>query len=155
MNIIEARVHKTTAGLAMMIFIVPITTNNSSNPTEIHASATRMKKRLLTPETGDYQSLKRQPAKMKHFPIKTEVVFHQDRVLKHTVMEVIAQDRPGLLHQVAMALVHCKAHLVTARISTFGERAEDIFHLNSQDGGAIKFTKQKECLANKIQKSLA
>ena len=91
---------------------------------------------------------------MKHFPITTEIKFHNDPDRRHTVMEVIAQDRPGLLHQVANALVHCKARLVNARVSTFGEKAEDVFLLHDRDGGEIRSKTQKDCLAAKIQQAL-
>jgi len=42
---------------------------------------------------------------------------------QQTVMEVQAQDRPGLLHQVACALQQCQTRLVTAKVATYGERA--------------------------------
>ena len=54
-----------------------------------------------------------------------------------TIMVVTAQDRPGLLHQVARALIECKTHLVSAKISTFGERVEDIFYITDLDGQPI------------------
>ena len=91
---------------------------------------------------------------MKHFPISTEVKFHSDPDRRHTVMEVTAQDRPGLLHQVANALVECKARLVNARVSTFGEKAEDVFLLHDHDGGEIRSKSQKERLAMKIRQAL-
>ena len=49
-------------------------------------------------------------------------------------MEVVAQDRPGLLLQVAKALLSCKIHLVNAKVGTFGARAEDIFYITDRDG---------------------
>ena len=91
---------------------------------------------------------------MKHFPIATEIKFHNNPDHRHTVMEVTAQDRPGLLHQVANALVHCKARLVNARVSTFGEKAEDVFLLHDRDGGEIRSKSQKDCLAAKIREAL-
>ncbi len=70
---------------------------------------------------------------LKHFPITTEITFTET---SHgtTVMEVVAQDRPGLLHQVALALRACRVRLLTAKIATFGERADDVFYLTNEDG---------------------
>jgi [protein-PII] uridylyltransferase len=49
-------------------------------------------------------------------------------------MEVIAQDRPGLLHQLALALLAGHTRIVTAKVATFGERAEDVFFLTDERG---------------------
>lgn len=70
-------------------------------------------------------------------------------------MEVMAQDRPGLLYQVALALQHCRANLVTAKISTYGERAEDIFFLTTHDRLPLTDSTQLNCLENEIVRRLA
>lgn len=70
---------------------------------------------------------------LKHFPIKASVNFIENND-NHTMMEVIAQDQKGLLNKVAQALLKYNIRLNNARISTFGERAEDIFFISKQDG---------------------
>ena len=154
MNIIDARVHKARSGLVMMIFVVLMEPNILINEDQLAASTLRMRKQLLDPQPKKRSQQKQLAPRMKHFPIATEVKFHSDRDHRHTVMEVTAQDRPGLLHQVANALVHCKARLVNARVSTFGERAEDIFLLHDRDGDEIRSKSQKDCLARKIRQAL-
>ena len=154
MNIIDARVHKARSGLVMMIFVVLMEPNILINEDQLAASTLRMRKQLLDPQPKKRSQQKRLAPRMKHFPIATEIKFHSDRDHRHTVMEVTAQDRPGLLHQVANALVHCKARLVNARVSTFGERAEDIFLLHDRDGDEIRSKSQKDCLARKIRQAL-
>jgi [protein-PII] uridylyltransferase len=68
-------------------------------------------------------------------------------------MEVMAQDRPGLLHQVALALQHCQARLVTAKIATYGERAEDVFFVTGRDGHVLPEAPQG-CLQTEIERRL-
>lgn len=70
---------------------------------------------------------------VRHFPLPTEVSFSED-LRGQTVMEVVAQDRPGLLHQVGLALRACHARIVTAKVATFGARADDVFFLTDTHG---------------------
>jgi len=65
-------------------------------------------------------------------------------------MEVAAQDRPGLLHQVSRALQACKVNLVAAKVATYGERAEDVFFLTTRTGGVITDPAQRECLVREV-----
>ena len=92
---------------------------------------------------------------MKHFPIETKVSFLQFDSEAHTVMEVVAQDQPGLLHRVARCLLTCKVRLVTAKIATFGERAEDVFFITDRDGLPVTNPQQQRCLEKEIQQALA
>ena len=73
---------------------------------------------------------------LKHFPIKASINFIEN-FENHTMMEIIAQDQPGLLHKVAQALLKHNIRLSNARIATFGERAEDIFFISMQDGSPV------------------
>jgi [protein-PII] uridylyltransferase len=69
-------------------------------------------------------------------------------------MEVVAQDRPGLLLAVAKALLSCKIRLVTAKVATFGEKAEDIFYITDRDGQPINDPDLQSRLADQIKTSL-
>ena len=66
---------------------------------------------------------------LKHFTIPAEVNFTRDASDQHTVMEVIAADRPGLLARIGWALADARVRIRNAKIATFGERAEDVFHV--------------------------
>jgi len=69
-------------------------------------------------------------------------------------MEVTAQDRPGLLYQVALALKQCRVNLMTAKVATYGERAEDIFFVNSRDRHQPLDVEQIKCLESEIVRRL-
>ncbi|MHB8744616.1 MAG: [protein-PII] uridylyltransferase, partial [Sulfuricaulis sp.] len=72
-----------------------------------------------------------------------------------TIMEVTAQDRPGLLYQVALALKECRANLMAAKVATYGERAEDIFFINDHSRQPLTDPEQLRCLENEIIQRLA
>ena len=96
------------------------------------------------------------PRALKHFPIPTEVNFSSPPNGQLTVMEVVAQDRPGLLHQIALALKACRTRIVTAKVATFGERAEDIFFLTDEcgnpfhDDSSLRLTELSQAIRKRI-----
>ena len=49
------------------------------------------------------------------------------------MLSLIAADRPGLLYTVADILAQHRANLQTAKITTLGERAEDVFLISGGD----------------------
>lgn len=151
LSIMGARIHTTRFGFALDTFVVldhvmqPV-----SNARALKQLAQAMCEQLLVPQPGRDFLKSVMPRALKHFPIATRVGLSDSRNRTQTIMEVTAQDRPGLLHQVALALQHCGAQLVTAKIATYGERAEDIFFLTGRDSRALTDTAQVDCLKREI-----
>jgi [protein-PII] uridylyltransferase len=54
-----------------------------------------------------------------------------------TVVEVRAGDTPGLLHRVAAAIAETRADIATARVSTLGAEAVDVFYLRDAAGARL------------------
>jgi [protein-PII] uridylyltransferase len=50
------------------------------------------------------------------------------------VIEVNGRDRPGFLHVVTRALTRCSLQIATAHITTYGERAVDVFYVKDMFG---------------------
>ena len=69
-------------------------------------------------------------------------------------MEVVAQDQPGLLHNVAIILKQHNLVLLSARIATFGERAEDIFYIRHGDHSSVVDSNILAKLEQKIKLAL-
>ena len=80
---------------------------------------------------------------LKHFTIPVEVNFTRDVSGEHTVMEVIAADRPGLLARIGWALADARVRIRNAKIATFGERAEDVFYVTDEHNRPLA----EDCLA--------
>jgi [protein-PII] uridylyltransferase len=131
LSIVDARIHM-ASGYALDCFVA--LTANGTVPSV--AELITLRDQLLIDLTSGYRENKTRPLPrvLKNFPITTEVHFSSATSGQLTVMEVIAQDRPGLLHQVALALRTCKTRIVTAKVATFGERAEDVFFLTDEKG---------------------
>ncbi|MBI3545234.1 MAG: [protein-PII] uridylyltransferase [Gammaproteobacteria bacterium] len=155
LSIVDARIHTLRNGFALDTFVV---LDHSGKPvTEARALASLQKSmhdQLLNPQPGrDRQSLSLS-RQLKHFPIETRVSFSTSQKGQLSIMEVTAQDRPGLLYQVALALKHCRINLVAAKVATYGERAEDIFFVNSRAQHSLLDKNQMDCLATEIVQRL-
>lgn len=90
------------------------------------------------------------PRRLKHFPIPTQVSFPETGSDRHTVMEVVAADHPGLLAGFARAILDCGVHLLNAKITTIGERAEDIFFLRDRQRRPISDPATFNCLRDRL-----
>ncbi|RMD78179.1 MAG: [protein-PII] uridylyltransferase [Gammaproteobacteria bacterium] len=77
------------------------------------------------------------PRRLRPFRVPTRVRFAPDPAGRCTLVELTALDRPGLLSRVAEALLACGVRLRSARIATFGARAEDLLYVAAPGGGPL------------------
>jgi [protein-PII] uridylyltransferase len=61
---------------------------------------------------------------------------------RHTVIEVVTRDRPGLLFALSEALYELGLSIAVAKINTEGSRAADVFYVSEADGGKIAVGKR-------------
>lgn len=153
LNIADAKIHTAGSGFALYTFVaLEEALSEHMDKSHIARLKSELRHRIIHDTDAESDKVYRLPRKLKHFNIDTRVEFSQS--FHHTVMEVVALDQPGLLHRVSRCLLHCKVHLVTAKIATFGERVEDIFFITDRDGNPVTNEEQLECLRSNIIEAL-
>lgn len=150
LNILDARIHPTRSGLTLLVFVASDPENAAGNRKWLQETTEALREELLT-RPVEYKPSKRMlPRVMRQFSVKTRINFNDEAARGYTIMEVVANDRPGLLHNVALALHECKVKLVSAKVSTVGERAEDTFFITDRDGKPVTAGDQRECLTERL-----
>jgi [protein-PII] uridylyltransferase len=69
--------------------------------------------------------------------VPTEVVVDDRASLRHTVVEVFAKDRPGLLYTLARALHDLRLQIALSKINTEGTKIADVFYVTELDGSKV------------------
>lgn len=69
--------------------------------------------------------------------VPTEVQVDDRASPRHTVVEVFAKDRPGLLYTLAGALHELGLSIALSKINTEGTRVADVFYVNELDGSKV------------------
>ena len=62
----------------------------------------------------------------------------------NTMLELVALDRPGLLASVAQVFQDLKINIHSAKITTFGEKAEDVFTVSNEQYQALSDAEQQQ-----------
>jgi [protein-PII] uridylyltransferase len=87
--------------------------------------------------------------------VPTEVVLEDRASPRHTVVEVFAKDRPGLLYTVARALHELGLSIALSKINTEGTKVADVFYVSELDGTKVvpgeRFKHIREALVRAIE----
>ncbi|MBI4968706.1 MAG: [protein-PII] uridylyltransferase [Rhodospirillales bacterium] len=74
------------------------------------------------------------PSRTRVFTVAPRVILDNRASRTHTVIEVNGRDRPGFLYDVTAALTAQGLQIFSAHISTYGERAVDVFYVKDVFG---------------------
>lgn len=150
-SIVDAKIHTTAHGYALDSFVVLDVENRENEREMVPFIEHELEQRLLHQSPPDIPSTGRLSRQVKHFPIKPEVSISSDEKGTHFILSLIAADRPGLLYTVADTLAEHGANLQTAKITTLGERAEDVFLIS---GGDLRDTNNRIRLETELMERL-
>ncbi|WP_374613098.1 [protein-PII] uridylyltransferase [Sphingorhabdus sp.] len=140
-NIIDARIHTSTDGLAVDNFLVQ---DPWGRPFQEADQIQRLKQSIgdaLANRSKLSPRLMAKPVALRRadaFRIAPSVLIDNKASNRFTVVEVSAADRPALLNNLALALFQSKVTLHSAHIATYGERAVDTFYVTDLFGGKIE-----------------
>ena len=126
-SIADARIHTTRHGYALDTFLLLGTGSNPHYRDMINLIETELAERLQGQSPLHAPVRGRVSRQLRHFPITPEVSIRPDEKGASHALSIIAGDRPGLLYAIARLLGKYEINLITAKIVTLGERAEDVF----------------------------
>lgn len=132
-SIVDAKIHTTAHGYALDSFVLLDVSQRDNDREMLTYIEHELEYRLIHQSPPEQPSSGRLSRQVKHFPIKPVATIQIDDRGAHFVLSLIAADRPGLLYTVANTLTEHGANLHTAKITTLGERAEDVFLISGGD----------------------
>ncbi len=71
------------------------------------------------------------------FTVEPDVIINNALSDQFTVIEVAGRDRPGLLYELTSTLSNLLLDITSAHITTFGEKAVDVFYVTDLTGKKV------------------
>ena len=133
LNILDARILPSGRRLSLAQYLVaerggaPL-----RDPQRLGRVCAAVRESLARGELPARPARRKLPRRLRAFDVGVQVVFRREPRRRHTVMELITTDRPGLLGLVGGILTGRNIGVRSAKIATIGERAEDVFHLTNE-----------------------
>ncbi|HEX8216645.1 MAG TPA: HD domain-containing protein, partial [Allosphingosinicella sp.] len=155
-NIIDARIHTTTDGMALDNFLIQ---DASGMPFEDAHQLKRLDKAVTEAVAGAEPAMERLRAKAlplqrsQAFRIQPAVFVDNNASSRYTVVEVNARDRAALLSALALGILESRAVIHSAHIATYGERAVDVFYLTDSQGAKIENPARLKALQARLLKA--
>ncbi len=151
LSVLEARIHTTRHGYALDTFVLVdpgVATQRGDVLREVQEElAQRLAARgeLTPPVEG------RSSRRSRHFPIEPSVELQADERGASYLLSIVANDRTGLLYRIARVLARYRINVQTARITTLGERVEDVFLI---DGEALERPRESRQFVTELLQAL-
>lgn len=100
---------------------------------------------------------KRKPPekRIEAFSVAPEVVIDNTLADFHTVIEVAGLDRPGLLYELTSTLSDLSLDITSAHITTYGEKAVDVFYVTDLTGRKIDAASRQKSIRSRVEGVLA
>ncbi len=144
LDIVDARLITTHGGHTLDTFLVLEGMGHPVQPGfRVDEIRETLRTRLREPNAPPQAVTRSLPRRLKHFDIATQIEFSPGASEASTRLLLRALDRPGLLSTIGCVFAELDVNVRTARISTAGERAEDLFLISNAQGQALSLEQQE------------
>ena len=156
LNIHDARLMVAGGGITLDTYYVLDLNEQPVAEDSLQADKIRRKLQDVLTSTDDrwFDSGKKVSRRLKSFSWPSQTEFSNDSAPGFSVLEVIAPDRPGLLTVVGQVFFAHKLRLHSAKISTLGERVEDVFFLTDRQDKIIADPEKIELIQSDLRAAL-
>lgn len=156
-NIIGAQISTTRDGLALDTFSLQRGFEAEDDENRRVERIRRTIERVLTGEVRLAEMLEqKRPAERRivAFTVEPEFVISNDLSDHFTVIEVAGLDRPGLLYDLTSAISDLQLDINSAHITTFGEKAVDVFYVTDLTAKKIIDPKRQAAIRERLVATL-
>ncbi|MEC7860599.1 MAG: ACT domain-containing protein, partial [Pseudomonadota bacterium] len=138
MNIVDARIvpMKNDYSIDNYVFINAGEKQNIDKKT-INKIRTKISSQLVRNDNHKITVSRRESRRKQVFLSEPEIFFKQDKPNNRSILELIINDRPGILSTIGLIFTELDISIETAKIGTIGEKAEDVFFITNKDRTAL------------------
>jgi [protein-PII] uridylyltransferase len=157
-NILGAHITTTRDGYALDTFLLARELESDEDETRRARRIGETIEKVLKGEVRLAEMLsKRRPvsAKIEAFTVEPEVIINNALSDEHTVIEVAGRDRTGLLYDLTSSLSDLSLDINSAHITTFGEKAVDVFYVTDITGKKVVDEVRQKRIRERLEKVLA
>lgn len=139
-NIVDAQIYTTTDGLALDTISITREFEREEDEARRASRIAEAIERALRGELKLPEIVAKRAAskgRLKAFAVEPDVTINNQWSNRHTVIEVMGLDRPGLLYDLTATLSKLNLNIASAHVATFGERVVDVFYVTDLMGAKI------------------
>jgi [protein-PII] uridylyltransferase len=93
--------------------------------------------------------------RLEAFTVTPDVIINNQLSDRFTVIEVAGRDRTGLLYDLTSTISDLSLDIASAHITTFGEKAVDVFYVTDLTGKKIDSESRKKTIAQRLTAALS
>jgi len=156
-NIVSAQISSTRDGFALDTFLLQREFDDDADEARRAERIRKVIIRLLKGEARLQALLdKRRPTehRVEAFSVEPEVMINDTLSDQFTVIEVAGRDRPGLLYDLTSALSDLSLDISSAHITTWGEKAVDVFYVTDLVGKKLSSATKRSSLRRRLEQIL-
>jgi [protein-PII] uridylyltransferase len=156
-TIVDAKAFTTTDGFALDILSIQDTEGSPFGDSLRIERLRQQIEKMLTGQIRPATLFAKRGGKRRSsaFKVSPRVSFDNQASSNATVIEVEGLDRPGLLYDVTLAMFESALSISSAMISTYGERAIDVFYVRDGFGHKINHPDRQAAVEKRLLKALA
>lgn len=153
LSIHDAKINTTKTGYTVNTFIVLDARGKAIRDIERTSEISHVLALMLNQGKVAKTHLAQVPKRVTQFKFPVKVNFIRIHPKSRTMIEIVALDRPGLLATISKVFQQAKINIHSAKITTFGEKADDVFTISSTDNQALN-KKEKQILAEMLETAI-